>query len=79
MRSFERPRRSRANLARWSALLGVALLALATPAAAATWTAVSSPNLTQFSNVLWAPTRSRPAVPGRWAGPRPALCPSTGR
>ena len=29
------------------------LLALATPAAAATWTAVCSPNLTQFSNVLW--------------------------
>ena len=53
MRSSERPRRSRAHLARWSTLLAVALLALATPAAAATWTAVSSPNLTQFSNVLW--------------------------
>ena len=53
MRSSKRPHRSRARLARWSILLAVALLALASPAAAATWTAVSSPNLTQFSNVLW--------------------------
>jgi hypothetical protein len=53
MRSSERPRRSRTHLARCSILLAVALLALATPATAATWTAVSSPNLTQFSNVLW--------------------------
>jgi hypothetical protein len=55
MRSSQRPHwsRARARLARWSILLAVALLALASPAAAATWTAVSSPNLTQFSNVLW--------------------------
>jgi hypothetical protein len=34
-------------------LLGAVLLALASPAVAATWTAVPSPNLTQFDNVLW--------------------------
>src|SRR4029453_19229936 len=55
MRSSERPRRSRAHLAHWSTLLAVALLALATPAAAATWTAVSSPTLPRFSTVLWGP------------------------
>jgi hypothetical protein len=54
MRSSESPRRrSRTRLARWSILLAAALLALVQPAAAATWTAVSSPNLTQFDNVLW--------------------------
>jgi hypothetical protein len=54
MRSSESPgRRSRPRLARWSILLGAVLLALASPAAAATWTAVPSPNLTQFDNVLW--------------------------
>ena len=45
--------RSRTRLARWSVLLGAVLLALASPAVAATWTAVPSPNLTQFDNVLW--------------------------
>jgi hypothetical protein len=65
MRSSERPRRSRAHLARWSTLLAVALLALATPAAAATWTAVSSPNLTQFSNVLWGADALSPS--SAWA------------
>jgi hypothetical protein len=54
MRSSESPgRRSRTRLARWSILLGAVLLALASPAVAATWRAVPSPNLTQFDNVLW--------------------------
>jgi hypothetical protein len=58
MRTQESPhRRSRTRptrrAARWSALLAAALLALAGPASAATWTAVPSPNLTQFDNVLW--------------------------
>jgi hypothetical protein len=54
MRSRQSPaHRSRARLARWSILPAVVLLWLASPAVAATWTAVSSPNLTQFSNVLW--------------------------
>src|SRR5918995_520218 len=56
MRTHESPRRrsrTRTRLVRWSALLVVALLPLAGPAAAATWTAVASPNLTQFDNVLW--------------------------
>ena len=57
MRTHESPRRRsrtrRTRLARWSALPVAVLLALAGPAAAATWTAVPSPNLTQFDNVLW--------------------------
>jgi hypothetical protein len=55
MRTSESPgRRSRTRLARrWSILLGAVLLSLASPAVAATWAVVPSPNLTQFSNVLW--------------------------
>jgi hypothetical protein len=53
MRPPQQGRRSRTRLARWSALLVVALLALASPAAAATWAAVPSPNLGPFHNVLW--------------------------
>jgi hypothetical protein len=37
----------------WVALLAAALLSLTSAASAATWTAVPSPNLTQFDNVLW--------------------------
>ena len=66
MRTHVRPRpRSRTLLARWTGLLGVALLALASPAAAATWTAVPSPNLTQFDNVLWGADALSPA--SAWA------------
>jgi hypothetical protein len=46
-------RRHRARRAGWPVLLAAALLALASPAAAATWRVVPSPNLTQFDNVLW--------------------------
>jgi hypothetical protein len=58
MRTQKSPRRRsrtrRTRLAaRWSALLAAVLLALAGPASAATWAAVTSPNLTQFDNVLW--------------------------
>jgi hypothetical protein len=54
MRTPQSPRRrSRIRLARWSALCAAVTLALASPAAAATWTAVPSPNLTRFDNVLW--------------------------
>jgi hypothetical protein len=48
-----RSHRTHARRAGWPVLLAAALLALASPAAAATWRAVSSPNLTQFDNVLW--------------------------
>jgi hypothetical protein len=54
MRSHQRPGGgSYPRLTRWSALLAVALLSFASPASAATWTVVPSPNLTQFDNVLW--------------------------
>ena len=54
MRSLKSPRRRcRTRLAMWSSLLGLAVLSVAPPAAAATWAPVPSPNLTQFHNVLW--------------------------
>jgi hypothetical protein len=54
MRSHQRAAgRHRTRRTRWSLLLGSALLALASPASAATWASVPSPNLTQFHNVLW--------------------------
>jgi hypothetical protein len=51
--------------ARWSVLLGIALLSFASPASAATWTAVPSPNLTQFHNVLWGADALSPS--SAWA------------
>jgi hypothetical protein len=54
MRAHDKPgRRHRTRRAAWSVLLGIALLSNASPAWAATWTSMSSPNLTQFDNVLW--------------------------
>jgi hypothetical protein len=47
------PRRRARRRAVSVALLGATLLLLGSPASAATWTRVSSPNLTQFDNVLF--------------------------
>jgi hypothetical protein len=47
------PRRRRRPRAVWVALLGATLLLLGSPASAATWIRVASPNLTQFDNVLF--------------------------
>jgi hypothetical protein len=48
-----RRRWNRTQRALVSALVGIAVLSVASPASAATWASVPSPNLTQFHNVLW--------------------------
>jgi hypothetical protein len=67
MHSPESPgRRNLTRRARWSILLSIPLLVFASPASAATWTSVSSPNLTQFTNVLWGTDAL--STTSAWAG-----------
>jgi hypothetical protein len=66
MRSLGSPRRRNHTFrALFSALLGVALLSVASPASAATWAPVPSPNLTPFDNILWGVDALSPA--SAWA------------
>ena len=66
MRAPKSPtRRRHTRRAGWSIVLSTALLSIASPASAATWNPVPSPNATQFSNVLWGADALSPS--SAWA------------